>query len=190
MASHVLNQLIVRLLCSLARASGVLVSALVLTIGVIVAEWQLLPELDEALARKEEAVVKAERILRRQTIANPDREVTPDVARAKVLDQFRGEPERTITLRRLQEIARDHGLQLPVGEYRLVAAKGGPLERYVLTMPVRGSYLTVRRYVAAVRDEFGDLAIEEISLRRESIAAADIEAILRLVIFARNGQSS
>lgn len=190
MANHLLSQLIVRLMCALARASGILIFALVITIGVIVAQWQLLPELDESLANKEEALVRAERMLRRQSIANPDRDVTPDTARAKVLDRFRGEPERTTTLHRLQDIAREQGLQLPTGEYRLVAAKGGPLERYVLTFPVRGSYLTVRRYVAAIREEFGDLAVEEVSLRRENIAAADIEAILRLVIFARRGQPS
>ena len=45
--------------------------------------------------------------------------------------------------------------------------------------------MTIRRYVATVRQAFPDLAVEDISLRRENIGSTEVEAQLRFILFGR-----
>jgi len=111
--------------------------------------------------------------------------VTPEDTRQRLLERFPSEDQLNAELGRLLDLASKEGLQVPTGDYRLVPGKDGLFDRYVLNLPVSGSYQTIRRYVAAVRREFPDLAVEDISLRRESIDSAEVEAQLRFILFGR-----
>ncbi len=161
--------------------------AFLLVVGAAMAHTLLLPGRDEAVERAERKLVDAEKAVRRAAMVDEVQDSRPDDARLRLLERFQSEAQRNATLGRLLDIAGEQGLKVPTGDYRLVVAKGGPLERYVLTLPVRGQYLAVRRYVAAVRAEFADLAVEDLSLRRESIGAGEVEAQLRFIVFARRG---
>ncbi len=164
--------------------------ALLLVVGSLTAHVLLLPARDAAIEKSERELVRAEKALRRAAMASETQDPRPEDARAGLLERFQSEAQRNATLGRLLDIAGEQGLQIPVGDYRLLAAKGGPLERYVLTLPVRGNYLAIRRYVAAVRAEFADLAVDDLTLRRESIGTNEIEAQLRFIVFARRGVGS
>lgn len=164
--------------------------ALLLVAGSLIAHVVLLPGRDAAIDESERELARAEKALRRAAMANETQDQRPEEARASLLDHFQSESQRNATLGRLLDIAGEQGLQIPIGEYRLVAAKGGPLERYVLTLPVRGHYLSIRRYVAAVRAEFADLAVDDLTLRRENIVTNEVEAQLRFIVFARRGVAS
>jgi hypothetical protein len=89
-------------------------------------------------------------------------------------------------LGRLLELADQKGLQLSAGEYRLLAGKDKLFDRYVLNLPVQGSYRDLRAYLTTIRSEFPALAIEDVTLRRENIGASTIDAQLRLVTFFRH----
>ena len=80
-------------------------------------------------------------------------------------------------------------LQFSGGEYRLFAGKEKLVDRYVVSLPVRGDYREIRQFLVALRSEFPTLAIEDVSLRRDNIGASDIEAQLRLILFTRRAAS-
>lgn len=161
--------------------------ALLLVSGAAMAHFLLLPDRDDAIERAERRLAGAEKALRRAALGSETADTRPEGGRLRLLERFQSGARRNATLGRLLDIAGEQGLQVPTGDYRLVAAKGGPLERYVLTLPVRGEYLSIRRYVAAVRAEFTDLAVDDVTLRRESVGSNEIEAQLRFIVFARHG---
>src|SRR5690606_26120732 len=63
-------------------------------------------------------------------------------------------------LSRMQRAARDNGLTLERGEYRLIRDAGFALSRYQITYPLRGSYAQVRGFVKDVLDAVPAAALE------------------------------
>jgi len=86
-------------------------------------------------------------------------------------------------LARVQRAARDNGLTLEKGEYRLVRDASFPLSRYQATFPMRGNYVQVRGFVNAVLDTVPAAALEEMSLKRENVADPVLEARVRFTLF-------
>ena len=58
-------------------------------------------------------------------------------------------------------------------------------DRYILNLPAKGTYSAIRGYLLSVRRGFPSLAIEDVSVRRESIGSAELEVQLRFVLFSR-----
>lgn len=86
-------------------------------------------------------------------------------------------------LARVQRAARDNGLTLPRGEYRLVREPGFSLARYQMVYPVQGSYAQVRGFVNDVLDTVPAAALEEMALERENVADTTLEARVRFTLF-------
>lgn len=168
-----------------ANLQAVPLTALILVVGATTTHVFLLPDREAAIEAAERRLAGLERNARRVAVERQVEQVSPVEARLHLLTRFPSEPQLNATLARLIEIAKAQGLEVPSGDYRLAANKDGPLDRYVLNLPVKGAYLTVRRYVAAVRAEFPDLAVDDISLRRENIGTGEVEAQLRFIAFGR-----
>lgn len=146
----------------------------------------VLPGLEEADEADQAEITRIERGTRRAAMARQETAVSPVHTRERLLGHFPVESELNAQLGRLLELAGKEGLQIPTGDYRLVKGKEDALfDRYVLNLPVKGAYGTIQSYLAAVRREFPGLAIEDASLRRDSIASAEVEAQLRFVLFCR-----
>jgi len=86
-------------------------------------------------------------------------------------------------LARVQRAARDNGLTLEKGEYRLVRDASFPLSRYQVTFPMRGNYAQVRGFVNDVLDTVPAAALEEMSLKRERVAEPVLDARVRFSLF-------
>lgn len=86
-------------------------------------------------------------------------------------------------LGRIHEIAKAKGLQLQSGEYRLERAPSPRLARYQMTLPVQGSYAQVRGFVNEVLEQVPAAVLEEISLKRDTVEAARVEARIRLTLY-------
>ena len=112
-------------------------------------------------------------------------QTTPEDTRQRLLDRFPMQEQLNAELGGLIELATTEGLQVPSGDYRLMPGKDGLFDRYVLNLPVKGSYRSIRRYVQAVRKAYPDLAVDDISLRRESIGSAEVDAQIRFILFGR-----
>lgn len=96
-------------------------------------------------------------------------------------------PAATDALRRLFDAAEHAGLGLDRGEYRLTEVKEANLRRYQLSLPVMGSYPDIRAFVTEALNADPALALGAISLRRDSIEAAELEAQLSFTLFLDSG---
>lgn len=185
MADRFLTLLLARLRFAVANLPVLPLIAFLLVVAAAVTHVFLLPGREAAIEESERRLVSLERSTRRAAMERQIERVTPEDTRQHLLGRFPTDAQLNAELGRLIELAGKEGLQVPSGDYRLVPGKDGLFDRYVLNLPVKGSYLTIRHYVAAVRKEFPDLAVEDISLRRESIGAGQVDAQLRFILFGR-----
>jgi len=86
-------------------------------------------------------------------------------------------------LEKLYAAAAKQKLVLEQGEYRITPSKNGNLVRYQITLPVKGSYLQIRQFVAQALTDVPVAALEDISFKREAIGAAEVETRIKLTLF-------
>jgi Tfp pilus assembly protein PilO len=86
-------------------------------------------------------------------------------------------------LRIIFAAARAQSLGLEQGEYKVTVDKNGRLLAYEIGLPVRGTYMQVRRFVADVLDQVPAIALDEIVIKREAINANRIDASIRFTLF-------
>jgi hypothetical protein len=189
MADRFLNLLLARLRFAAANLQVLPLLAFLLAIAAALAQLFLLPGREAAIEEAERQLASLERKTRRAMIEHQsehqDEHLSPEDIRARLLERFPSENQLNTELGRLIEMATQQGLQVPSGDYRLMPGKDGLFDRYVLSLPVKGNYRAIRRYVMAVRNEFPDLAVDDITLRRDNIGSPEVEAQLRFVLFGR-----
>lgn len=186
MVDRLLNLLLARLRYALANLPVLPLIALLLVLAATVTQLFRLPAHEAAIEEAERRAAALERSTRRAALERQADRVSPDDTRQRLLERFPDEKQLNAELGRIIEMAGEEGLRVPTGEYRLIPGKDGLFDRYVLSLPVKGSYAVIRRYVASVRKQFPDIAVEDIGLRRENIGTAELEAQLRFVIFRRS----
>lgn len=86
-------------------------------------------------------------------------------------------------LGKIYAAARSQSLQLSRGEYKFAPAKVGKLASYQVSLPVKGSYLQIRKFVAQVLNEVPAASLDEISFKREAIGSAAVEAKIKLTLY-------
>ena len=86
-------------------------------------------------------------------------------------------------LNKLYAAAAAQQLVLEQGEYRIIPSKNGKLARYQITLPVKGNYLQIRQFIAQALTDVPVAALEEISFKRETIGATDVETRIKLTLF-------
>lgn len=90
-------------------------------------------------------------------------------------------------LRVIFSAARAQSLSLEQGDYRLKIEKSGRLAAYEIGLPVRGTYVQMRRFIAEVLDQIPAAALDEIVIKRETIGDPAIEASIRFTLFMNGG---
>lgn len=95
----------------------------------------------------------------------------------------------TDQLRRLDQLARAHGLVLARADYRLAEGSRADrgLARYQVVLPLRGRYPVVRDFLMAALRELPTMAVEQVQLQRKDIGDADVEAEVTLAFFVARG---
>jgi len=79
------------------------------------------------------------------------------------------------------------GLELDRGEYELTSTRSGQLARYDLSLPVRGTYPQVRRFIDGSLAAVPSLGLAGLRLERASVGDGLIDADLRFAVVVRNG---
>lgn len=106
---------------------------------------------------------------------------------AEQLEQFNrafpASAETSALVKKLHDIAAQNSIALDTGEYRLTRERDGDLARYQVTLPLRGTYWQVRLFVAQVLDEMPSSALEEISIKRDSVSARAVETRVRFAFY-------
>lgn len=86
----------------------------------------------------------------------------------------------------LQVSAQHNGLGLDKGEYRLQRDAQFPLMRYQITLPVTGNYAQIRGFISEVLQRIPASALEDLTMKRDSVAAQQLEGRVRFVVFVSN----
>ena len=86
-------------------------------------------------------------------------------------------------LGRVYRAANQNQLLLEKGEYKLSREADFHLARYEITVPVSGDYARVRSFVNEVLQTVPSAALDELSLKRESIDRPELEARVRFSLF-------
>ncbi len=86
-------------------------------------------------------------------------------------------------LAKVNAAAKANGLTLAAGEYKVSKAGTPRLARYQITLPVQGAYPQIRGFVGAVLAEVPAAVVEEVSLKRESVESAKLEARIRITLY-------
>ncbi len=79
--------------------------------------------------------------------------------------------------------AERQALPLERGEYRAVKDSAGQLTRYQISLPLKGSYAQVRKFVAAVLVDVPALSLDSIQFERQRAGDAAVEARVKLVLY-------
>jgi len=85
-------------------------------------------------------------------------------------------------------VAARNDLALDSGEYRLANARDGGLARYQITLPLRGGYAQVRSFLDQVLTQIPAAALEEVTIRRDSVGARATETRVRLTLYLAGGK--
>jgi hypothetical protein len=94
-------------------------------------------------------------------------------------------PERSSPewLEKLVAVAESNGISLNEGEYKATNDRFGRLVRFQITLPLKGEYPQVRRFIAALPAELPVMALENVQFERNKVADPKVEARIRLVLF-------
>lgn len=79
--------------------------------------------------------------------------------------------------------AKRQSLILEHGEYRALRDSVGRLTRYQVTLPVRGAYPQIRKFVDDALAEVPALSLESIQFERRKIGDATVEAKVKMVVY-------
>jgi hypothetical protein len=114
-------------------------------------------------------------------------EATPAGRGAEQLRQFRGyfPPVGAAAglVLRMHELAREQELALDTGEYAMSRDPELRMLRYQVQLPLKGAYPKVRRFLVRVLDEMPGAALDEVSMRRETVGSGTVETRVKLTLY-------
>ena len=88
---------------------------------------------------------------------------------------------------RVVQAAQAAGLRLDRGEYRQLREGDARLQRYQLSFPVQASYPALRRWLAAALAAEPALALQSLSLQRDSTQQEQLEVRVVFILYVRAG---
>ncbi|HEY0826443.1 MAG TPA: hypothetical protein VGD76_21835 [Ramlibacter sp.] len=145
-------------------------------LGVLLPEHQSVNGLQE----------RAERAERRAGMMRVGSDGKPQVSLSPAETLYASLPrqeELAPQVERIYAAAAAEQLALLQGEYARTEVPGTRLVRYRVTLPVRGTYAQVRRFVAAATVAVPGLAIDDLNLQRKAVAEAQLEARVQFSVF-------
>lgn len=119
--------------------------------------------------------------------AHPQLAVHPDDALTQLYARFPPLEALPAQVQQLHRLGRRAGLQLLRAEYRL-DAHGPGLASYGVSLPVRGPYVALRRFLGQVLKDMPVASIDRLRFERQKPADAEVDAQIHLTMFFRSPQ--
>lgn len=88
-------------------------------------------------------------------------------------------PGATAIVARMSALAQAQGLGLPQADYQYETNRAAQLMHVQVTQPLKSSYPGIRRYAEAVLRSTPNASLDQIQVRRDGVAQADVEARLK-----------
>ncbi len=115
---------------------------------------------------------------------NPGGEVTSPGAQLHAFYEFFPAQQTAPNLfKTIYSAAHEESINLAQAEYKFIPAKSGRIGSYQVNLPVRGSYIQIRKFIVKVMNSVPTAALQEVSFRREAVSRADLEAKIRFSIY-------
>ncbi|WP_019143020.1 type 4a pilus biogenesis protein PilO [Noviherbaspirillum massiliense] len=138
------------------------------------------------LARLEQEAVAARKTAATVARDQAGREVRSIDARVDAFYQYFPAKKATPDLlNTIYRAAAQQTIQLTQGEYRIQPSKVDKLLGYQVSLPVRGSYAQIRKFIVQVLREVPAASLDELSFKREAIDSTEVEAKVRLTLYLR-----
>ncbi|MCU0842288.1 MAG: hypothetical protein MUC79_11300 [Thiobacillaceae bacterium] len=163
-----------------ARAGWPGLLGLLLLAAGLFTQASLLPDLARATSALED---EARRLAARQQAAPLAPEQPPLAQRLQGADRA---PE---AVARLFAAAGKAGLELYEGTYKLQGDPAAGLLRYQITLPVEGDYPALRRFLAEALNSDANLALDGLTLTRETVEETQLRAVLRFTLYLSRGRA-
>ena len=120
----------------------------------------------------------------------------PSHGRTRSLDEqlaafyqlFPSEHDATDSVGAIAAIAQRDGLGLQQAEYKVERDKTGRLIRFQMSLPLKGDYQAIHRFLAHLRAELPIVSLEQVQFDRQKVGDPLVNAEITLVIFL--GKSS
>jgi Tfp pilus assembly protein PilO len=86
-------------------------------------------------------------------------------------------------LEKIYRAAESSGIKLTQGGYRLIPDQDGKLMRYQITLPLTGSYVNIRKFLAQVMSDVPVLSLDSVSFQRQKISESVLESQVKLTLY-------
>lgn len=86
-------------------------------------------------------------------------------------------------LRKIFAVAQRGGVSLDQGTYEASRDKVGKLMRFQITLPVKGEYARIRKFLAVLLSEVPIVSLEHIQFERQQVGDPEVEAKIKLVLY-------
>jgi Tfp pilus assembly protein PilO len=90
-------------------------------------------------------------------------------------------------LGKLNALAVKQGLSLDVGNYSLVRNQSARLDQFRITLPIKGTYPQVRKFIAAALASAPALSLESVTFKRDKVSDDRIDARVDFLLFLEKG---
>lgn len=88
-------------------------------------------------------------------------------------------------MERLFQLAKQHQLQLFQGDYRMERF-GALLQVYRISLPLRGTYLQLRAFIAGALNSMPYLALDSIRFERQLVGEESVETLINFSLFLKS----
>ena len=155
---------------------GVWVAAAAFHLSAVVPAQQRLDEARLDAASLQERIARASRQM--TTAERPAAEQLAAFYRA-----FPDERSSPDWIGKIAATAQGCGLSLDQGEYKPSRETVGKLTRLQLTLPVRGEYRQIRRFLASAGATIPIASLEQVQFERQKVGDPLVDATIRLVLY-------
>jgi hypothetical protein len=161
------------------------VAAIIMAIAVALFHfWGVVPLRASLADKRDEAEHLRERLLTSPVV---DTNQDPAAQLAEFYSFFPEGDVMTDTLKQIYATAAQENLVLEHGEYQLLPGREGKLFRYNLTLPIKGPYTRLRRFIAKILQDNPGLALEGVSFSRHGVIEIGVDAHVRMTLFLKSG---
>lgn len=86
-------------------------------------------------------------------------------------------------LAKIYAAAEHQHIVLETGAYKLAGAEIGNLQRYQITLPLKGSHVQIRHFLSDILAEVPALSLDDISFKRETIDQTVVNVVIKLTLY-------
>ena len=121
---------------------------------------------------------------RKMAQLNPAVDTRSTEARLHVFYEFFPTRQKApMLLKTIYSAATAESITLAQGEYKYSAGMAGGMVMYQVDLPVKGSYVQIRKFIVKVMNSLPSAALDEVSFKREVVGSGQLEAMVRFKIY-------